>query len=242
MTAESFDWEKWRKEEIELSRTIEEDLKLLKESALSSPETFEIVKKPTLDRLRKYGELCSVNPMSVREMGEDIERRLSGYADVLENGLEDFYKALIFRDQKEIPRINFDPKWSDGREQYRKIIQVYVDDQPFLRFDTIPFPICDSSSHSLHARILRKLLIDLGLDYQTRAVLSSGQIIPKPSGSRYGIVGAGVADLSPNYGHPGTKIPFFGESSHYHVGINQEHLDKLKQFWPDGLEVGVGDY
>ncbi len=242
MTAENFDWKKWRKEETELSRTIEEDLRLLEESALSSPEVVEAVKKPTLDRLRKYGELCSVNPMSVREMEEQIEHRLQAYADVLDNKLENFYKALLFKEQTEVPKINFNPEWIGGHQQYRKVIQVYVDDQPFLRFDTIPFPICDSNSHSLHARILRKLLIDLSLDYQTRAVPSSGQIIPKPSGSRYNLIGAGVAGLSPNYEHPGTKITLFGESSHYHVGINQEHLDKLKQFWPDGLEIMVGNY
>ena len=173
----------------------------------------------------------------------DRENRLQVYADVLENGLEDFYKAILFRDQKEVPKINFDPKWAeDGDQQYRKIIQVYADDQPFLRFDTIPFAICDTNNHSLHARILRKLLIDLGLDYQTRAVPSSRQIIPKPSGSRYRLVGAGVAGLSPNYEHPGTRISLFGDSSHYRIGIDKEHLDKIKPLWPDGLEVRVQDY
>ncbi|MBI2541266.1 hypothetical protein HYV80_00965 [Candidatus Woesearchaeota archaeon] len=117
---------------------------------------------------------------------------------------------------KEIPIAN----WPNGG--YGKVVQVHVDDKPYLRFRP------DHSSNCFHGSILKDFLEELKLPYKTTRDIDRG--FPDPNGERYSVAGMGWYHVDQtNKRH----IEFEGSSAAYDLGIDKKHLDDIVRLCPE---------
>ncbi len=97
---------------------------------------------------------------------------------------------------------------------YCEVIQVETKDKQYIRCD--PF--------DNHRKIFRKFASELGIE-----ILNTYQEEEFPKDSDYKLVGAGLCDIDIK----AKEMYFFGWSGIYCIGINEEHLEKLKKQLPD---------
>lgn len=94
-----------------------------------------------------------------------------------------------------------------------KIVQLELDSRPFIIFP-------ENSISKKHGLILMAFLEDSGINYK-----KNDDCFPMPEGDRYKVHGMGKSDVDVE-----KKIAtFFGNSFGYGVGINKEHLERIKK-------------
>jgi hypothetical protein len=108
-----------------------------------------------------------------------------------------------------------------AQKEMGKFIQVYFDNAPFIRF----------GSDTQHRVLLEDLLKEFGIK-----IIRDNQYNPIKKGDKYELVGAGF------YYCPHCEKGLFkldDNSMTYHINPNQEHLDKLKQYLPEGIRIEI---
>lgn len=118
---------------------------------------------------------------------------------------------------KEIPIANWHETTKSGG--IGKVIQVYVDDKPYLRFrqhdENIP-----------HGEILKDFLNEIKVPFET--TMGGGpkreKSLPAPTGQRYRLVGMGYYIL--------TRVGGFhiippDNKNDYNMGIDKKHLEEI---------------
>ncbi len=104
-----------------------------------------------------------------------------------------------------------------------KVIQVDLDRKPYIRFGDV---------YTIHSKILEAFLKEHNI--QSEPFERHGDKITHPKGDRYKLVGAGRASI----GMPERIIHFSGDSIHYGLGVNHEHLSKLEEhFEAKGFKI-----
>ena len=94
-----------------------------------------------------------------------------------------------------------------------KVVQVYLDDEPYLRFQ---------EEERFHSGILTRFVADAGLSYAT-AEGHNGTDAPALSGNGYRVVGMGWALIDVD-----KKTVFLsGKSKGYRIGIDSAHAKKI---------------
>ncbi|MBI3413187.1 MAG: hypothetical protein HY051_03850 [Candidatus Aenigmarchaeota archaeon] len=108
--------------------------------------------------------------------------------------------------------------WPDKTDTF-KVVQLYVDDEPYLRF---------GSADSIHGHILADCLDKLKVPYHTMPN-QDGDEIPIAEGERYRASGMGYGIVLPEL----TEVSFLGNSADYQIGIDADHLQKIREISPD---------
>src|SRR3989338_2537240 len=111
-----------------------------------------------------------------------------------------------------IPRIN----WPNENGMY-KVVQLELDDQPYLRFPVEKW-------EKTHSVILMMLLRKHQIPYEETKGRSGVTGIPAEQGTRYKVNGMGVADVNVEQ----RKASFFGDSLDYGLRIDPKHLDSMR--------------
>lgn len=107
-----------------------------------------------------------------------------------------------------------------------KVVQLYIGSKPLL--------ICGNASQS-HGTILEQVLKERSLEYETFDAGSEGSPfhIPKPSGSRYEVVGMGTCQLlGPNLYLLGGRSEDYSTPQKI-MSINEEHARKIRELYPN---------
>lgn len=103
-----------------------------------------------------------------------------------------------------------------------KFVQFYVKGEPYLR-------CWKNSGMPLHSKILEDALKnEFQLEYEEK---SPG--VPEPYGKDYEIAGAGEVARSEN------ELSFFGNSRGYRCYPDKEHLKKIRDYFPKGIEIKI---
>jgi hypothetical protein len=126
----------------------------------------------------------------------------------------------------EVPIAN----WPNGEdiEWYGKVVQLYVDNKPYLKFPKFRL--------NIHGDILRRLLDELDIPYKKVMGLYTRNSVPAPTGERYRVVGMGHYDTD---SRDRRLITFSGSSMDYGLGIDQKHLDDIVMLQP-GWTLRIG--
>ena len=105
----------------------------------------------------------------------------------------------------------------DKKERF-KVIQIYVDEKPYL--------VCGSMSFN-HYEILKNFLEERKINFQM-IQLRQNFTIPSSNGERYKVCGMGEAEVFP-------EIKFFqlpyGSSHDYKIGTDKAFNDRLKELF-----------
>lgn len=117
---------------------------------------------------------------------------------------------------KEIPIDN----WSEAGKYggVGKVIQLYVDDKPYLRFRGHE---SDTSKIS-HGKMLRDILDEMNIPYET-VMDKTRKDLPAPTGQRYRVVGVGYYILT---GVGGFHL-LSDKNTDYNMGIDKKHLEEI---------------
>jgi len=98
-----------------------------------------------------------------------------------------------------------------------KMVQLDISGEPFIKFDS-------KSYESEHREILERLLMETGTNFDV-----DENSAPLMVGDDYRVVGMGQVWYSENF-----KILNFSDSSlYYEIGVDLNHLKKIKRFLPD---------
>lgn len=124
---------------------------------------------------------------------------------------------------EEIPRVIIPEK--DG---VLKFVQLYINGEPYFRSK-----LC-SIYHSI---ILEDALREFDLNFETRQI--GGINIPLKEGENYEAVGMGFGGLNKFKERRTLNILTRNSSMDYDIGFNQEHFEKIKSYFPEGLEVNL---
>ena len=104
-----------------------------------------------------------------------------------------------------------------------KIVQFYNDHQPYLRFGIKPGRYGD-----FHELILERFADEIGVKC-TQIRGPDGLVSALPDSVSYRVSGAGMCKVNPR-----ERTAIFSESSHdYEMGINQDHLQRLRTVFPE---------
>lgn len=118
---------------------------------------------------------------------------------------------------KKIPIVNLPEVNSAGT-----LVQLYVDNKPYLRFDKRPF------YHP--GKTIKEFLDLLKVPYYTTIGPFSRKIVPELNGERYSVVGMGDFSAFDDK----NAIELFDLSHRdYSLGINQKHLDDIVRLQPE---------
>jgi len=101
-----------------------------------------------------------------------------------------------------------------------KVVQLYLDGKPYLRFaETVV---------GWHASILERFLVSNNIEYKKKEI-SFDYSRPEQESERYKATGMGEAKID----NVLKKASFFGRSIAYKIGIDQNHLNLIRQLFPD---------
>lgn len=110
-------------------------------------------------------------------------------------------------------------------DELTKVVQIYIDENPFLICKPIP---------TTHRDILEGILKQSGItDFKTIdfGVENRHQFGPVPVGNQYRVVGMGLCQ------NVLRRYYFFGDSTDYKphgiTGIDEEHLEKVQALHPE---------
>lgn len=106
-----------------------------------------------------------------------------------------------------------------------KVVQLEVAGRKFLRFD---------DGKGLHGTVLRDFLRSQRLSYETFRGEASGELIPKPQGEGYRVVGMGHVDIDSER----KRAWFIGSSADYKIGLDERHVLEVTK--GSGWEVTFG--
>ncbi len=114
----------------------------------------------------------------------------------------------------ELPRAD----WPNKSEKY-KVVQFYIEGEPYLRFASFP--------EEYHKSIIMKTASSLSKEC---AVEKRGlKSLPALESEWYKIPGMGSAEITVET----KRAIFLGDSFDYEIGIDPEHLEKIKAFYPE---------
>ena len=123
---------------------------------------------------------------------------------------------------------NEKPRMNSLLEDEVKFIQVYFENEPYIRFA--------EDKLSYHCLILSSFVKEFDLKYQTReSEFGMGQIVSE-IGENYKLVGAGTAKMIDN------KIVLFGGSSDYCLKASEEHLESFLKYTKQDFEIKARIY
>ncbi len=108
--------------------------------------------------------------------------------------------------------------WPEKTAGY-KIVQLYLDKDPYLRF---------GNPELMHGQILASFLDACGIKYITKRN-RAGILIPEPEGGGYRAAGMGFATVMPKQ----KRAYFNADSADYLIGINLDHLQKIRELEPE---------
>ena len=116
-----------------------------------------------------------------------------------------------------------------GRAVWKKFAQLLV----YHGDEQIPFLSCVDGSH---AQAVRFALERLEIPYEFEQ--GSGERVPNPvAEGKYEVVGAGFLHFYKERNL--IVVPINSLSRNYDKGFNPEHFEKVRPFFPQGLEVRV---
>ena len=123
---------------------------------------------------------------------------------------------------RELSKTNFARLGLNSAPYNQIVIQVYVDDKPYLR-----------TGPSNHAGELFKFLkewTDVDTPLVSKEKLEEFRKgAPDSEGENYKVAGMGFAKVYTD----SRRAVFDGESATYNIGIDKEHLEKLAEYIPD---------